>query len=134
MNQHLISRIAIYLLALVMIVFGIYHFLHPKNMLVYVPGFMPGGIIWVYFVGVAFILAALAFFTNRMVRIAAYLLALLLLIFVLTVHVPNYLYAGDKEMQQMALVNLLKDTALLGFALYIAANATHQRINEAPDT
>jgi putative oxidoreductase len=131
MNQHIISRIAIYLLAVVMIVFGIYHFRHPKELLIYIPAFVPGGIIWVYFVGGAFILAALAFITNRLVGLAGYLLAVLLLIFVLTVHLPNYLHSGDHDMRQIALVNLLKDTALAAFALYIASNARGQRVNEA---
>jgi putative oxidoreductase len=131
MNQHIISRIAIYLLAVVMIVFGIYHFRHPKELLIYIPAFVPGGIIWVYFVGGAFILAALAFLTNRLVGLAGYLLAVLLLIFILTVHLPNYLHSGDHDMRQIALVNLLKDTALAAFALYIASNARGQRVNEA---
>ena len=131
MNQHIISRIAIYLLAVVMIVFGIYHFRHPKELLIYIPAFVPGGIIWVYFVGGAFVLAALAFITNRLVGLAGYLLAVLLLIFVLTVHLPNYLHSGDQDMRQIALVNLLKDTALAAFALYIASNARGQRVNEA---
>lgn len=45
MTQRLISRLAIYLLALVMIVFGIYHFQRPRNLLVFVPENIPGGII-----------------------------------------------------------------------------------------
>lgn len=133
MNEHIISRAAVYLLSIVMIVFGIYHFVHPKWMLVYVPDFIPGGITWVYITGMAFIGAALAFMTNRLVKLAGYLLAALLLIFVLTIHLPNYLHAGDVEMQQQAFVNLLKDTAIMGFALFIASNARHQRITEAED-
>lgn len=123
MKEHTISRIAIYILSVVMIVFGINHFTHPKEMLVYVPSFLPGGIIWVYFVGVAFILAALAFIANRMVKLAAYLLALLLFIFVLVIHFPNYQNTGDLEMKQQALVNLLKDLSLAAFALHIGSNA-----------
>lgn len=129
MNQHIISRVAIWLLAIVMLYFGIYHFRHPENMLVYVPNYLPGGENWVYFVGAAFILAAVAFIVNRFVALAGYLLAALLFIFVLLVHWPNYREAGDEEMRQMALVNLLKDMALAGFALYIASNAKHQRLN-----
>lgn len=131
MNQHIISRIAIWLLAIVMIVFGIYHFRRPENLLIYVPTYLPGGIVWVYFVGIAFILAALSFIANRFVAIAGYLLAVLLLTFVVLVHWPNYSEAGDAEMKQLALVNLLKDTALAAFALHIAANARNQRMNEA---
>jgi uncharacterized membrane protein len=123
MNQHAISRTAIYILSIVMIVFGINHFLHPKDMLLFVPAFVPGGIIWVYIVGIAFILAALAFIINRQVKLAAYFLAALLFIFVLTIHLPNFLHAGDKDMQQLAFINLLKDSALAAFALHIASNA-----------
>jgi uncharacterized membrane protein len=106
-----------------MIVFGIYHFLHPRNLLVFVPSNIPGGIIWVYIVGVAFILAALAFVSNKWVKLAGYLLAGLLIVFVITIHLPNYLEAGDSGMRQGALINILKDTALAAFALHIAGSA-----------
>lgn len=126
MNQPVIARIAIYILAIIMIIFGIYHFLQPKNMLVYVPSYIPGGILWVYVVGIAFILAAIAFLTHRWIKLAGYLLALLLFLFVLLIHLPNYLHAADVEMQQMALVSVLKDTALAAFALYIGSNAVER--------
>ena len=126
---HLLARIAIYLLSLVMIIFGIQHFLHPRDLVNYVPQFLPGGIIWVYFVGIAFILVAVAFITNKMVKAAGYLLAALLFIFVLTIHLPNYMNAGDKEMKQAALISLLKDTAIACFALYIGAGAHHQKLH-----
>jgi uncharacterized membrane protein len=133
MTQHIVSRIAIFILAIVMIVFGIQHFLHPYDLLVKVPDFLPGGVVWVYLVGAAFILAALSFMTNIWVKTAAYLLALLLFIFVLTIHLPNYMDTADRTYQQMALTSLLKDSALAAFALYIASNARHQRILEETD-
>jgi len=123
MTQRIISRIAIYLLSVVMIIFGIYHFQQPRSLLVFVPQNIPGGITWVYVVGVAFILAALAFITNKFVKLAGYLLAALLIIFVITVHVPNYNQAGDPEMRQSAFISMLKDTALAAFALHIAGSA-----------
>jgi uncharacterized membrane protein len=128
MTQRLISKIAIYLLALVMIVFGIYHFLHPHNLLVFVPSNIPGGIVWVYVVGAAFILAALAFISNKGVKLAGYMLAALLIIFVLTIHLPNYREAGDAGMRQGALINILKDTALAAFALHIAGSADNHGV------
>lgn len=123
MTQHTVSRIAVIILGIVMIVFGLYHFMRPQNLIVYVPDFIPGGKIWVYVVGLAFILAGVAFITHKQVKIAGYLLALLLIIFVLSIHFPNYLNAGDNDMKQMAFVSLLKDTALAAFAMYIASNA-----------
>lgn len=130
-NQHIISRVAIWLLAIVMIVFGIQHFRHPKEMMNFVPTYLPGGEIWVYFVGAAFILASISFIINRYVSLAGYLLAIMLLLFVILIHWPNYSQAGDMEMKRLAFSNLLKDTAIAGFALYIGANARHQRMNVA---
>lgn len=125
MNQHMISRISISLLAIVMAVFGMYHFLYPQNLIAYIPSFLPAGKIWIYIPGIAFILAAVAFIINKQVKLAGYLLAILLLIFVLTIHLPNYLHGGSDEMRQMSLVSLLKDTAIAAFALHIAANANN---------
>ena len=130
-NQHIVSRIAIWVLAVVMILFGIQHFRHPDIFANYVLPFLPGGIIWVYFVGVAFILAAIAFISNRFVALAGYLLAVLLVIFIVTIHWPNFRDASSVENSQQTLANMLKDLAIAAFALYVASNARHQRINIA---
>ncbi len=128
-HYHIVSRIAIYLLAVVMFIFGIFHFMYPHDLLVYVPIWIPGGILWAYFDGAAFILVSLAFVTNKWVKAAAYLLAILLFFFILTFHLPNYLDAGDLEQKQIALISLLKDTAIAAFALHIAAGAHHQHLH-----
>jgi putative oxidoreductase len=127
-QYHIVSRIAIYLLAVVMIIFGVYYFINPHDLFVYIPS-IPGGILWAYFVGAAFILVGISFITNQYVKFAGYLLAGLLFIFVLGVHFPNWLNAGDKEMKAMALINILKDTAIAAFALHIAAGAHHQHLH-----
>lgn len=124
MNEQSISRFAIILLALVMAVFGIYHFIYPQNLVNFVPSFLPNaGSLWVYIPGAAFILAAIAFVTNKKVKLAAYLLAVLLVIFVLTIHIPNFLNGSSEEYRQVSLINILKDTAIAAFALHIAANS-----------
>ncbi|HMK25492.1 MAG TPA: hypothetical protein VK483_05625 [Chitinophagaceae bacterium] len=128
-HYHIISRIAIYLLSVVLIIFGIFHFMYPRDLVVYVPISLVGGIKWAYFVGTAFILVGLSFITNQFVKFTGYLLAALLVVFILTIHVPNYLHAGAKDMQQLALVNILKDTAIMCFALHIAAGAHHQHLH-----
>ena len=128
-QNHIVSKIAIYLLAIVLIIFGIYHLKSPYDLVVYVPEFLPGGILWVYLTGIAFILVGVSFLTNRFVKIAGYILAALLLVFILTIHIPNAINAGDATYRQIALVNVLKDTALMGFALHIAASAHHQHLH-----
>jgi uncharacterized membrane protein len=123
MKEQTISRIAVVILAIVMIIFGVYHFLKPGALIVFVPNFLPGGILWVYIVGVAFIIAGIAFLLHKWVRITGYLLAFILLIFILTIHLPNWLHSADKDMQQLSFMNLLKDAALAAFAMYVASNA-----------
>lgn len=128
-HYHIVSRIAIYLLSVILISFGIFHYKHPYDLLVYVPDSLPGGVIWVYVVGTAFILAGISFMTNKLVKIAGYLLAAMLIFFVLTIHFPNSMNAGAPEMRQMALINLLKDAAIAAFALHIAAGAYKQHLH-----
>jgi len=128
-HYHIVSRIAIYLLSIVLIIFGVFHFKYPYDLLVYVPDFLVGGIRWAYVVGGAFILVGISFMTNRYVKFTSYLLAALLVIFILTIHLPNALNAGAPEMRQWAWINLLKDTAIVGFALHIAAGAHHQHLH-----
>ncbi len=128
-HYHIISRIAIYILAVVLFIFGVFHFMYPRDLLVYVPDFLPLGIKWAYIVGGAFILVALSYLTNQYVKFSSYLLFVLLVVFILTIHLPNYNNAGDKEMRQLALINILKDTAIAAFALHIAAGAYHQHFH-----
>ncbi len=128
-HSHIVSRIAIYLLSVVLIIFGIFHFKYPYDLLVYVPDFLLGGIRWAYVVGGAFILVGISLMTNQYVKLTSYLLAALLIIFIVTIHLPNALNAGAPEMRQWAWINLLKDTAIVGFALHIAAGAHHQHLH-----
>jgi putative oxidoreductase len=128
-HYHIVSRIAIYLLSIVLITFGVFHFIMPYDLLVYVPDFLPGGIRWAYLTGAAFILVGVSFLTNQYVKVASYLLSALMLIFILTIHVPNAINAADETYRKFALLNVLKDTAIMGFALHIAATAHHQHLH-----
>jgi putative oxidoreductase len=126
---HIVSKIAIYILAVVLIGIGIFDIRNPYDILVFVPSWLPGGIIWSYIVGACFILVGVSFLTNQYVKITAYTLAAFLFFFILTVHVPNAFNAGMPEMRIQALVNILKDTAIACFALHIAAGAHHQHLH-----
>jgi putative oxidoreductase len=128
-HYHIISRIAIYTLSVVLIIFGIFHFLYPRDLLVYVPSSLIGGILWAYITGGCFVLVGISFLTNQFVKFTGYLLAAMLIIFIGSIHVPNFLNAGDAEMRQLALISILKDLAIMGFALHIAAGAHHQHFH-----
>jgi uncharacterized membrane protein YphA (DoxX/SURF4 family) len=73
-------------------------------------------------VGISFIL-------NQYVKITSYLLALFLVVFILSVHVPNAMNAGTDEYRLFAFINIMKDTAIAAFALHIGASAHHQHLH-----
>lgn len=98
-------------------VFGLMHLAAPGSMAGVVPSWVPGpGALWVVLTGVALIAAAVSIAIDRLVRWSGPLLALLMLTFVLTVHLPHLL-GGD----QMAMISLLKDLAFAGAALFFTA-------------
>jgi hypothetical protein len=116
-------------MAVILIVFGIFLIKYPHDNMVYVPTSLPGGIVWATIVGVAFIVVGISFITNQYVKFTGYILAALLIFFILTVHVPTYMNAGSSEIKQQALINILKDTAIMAFILHIAAGAHHQHFH-----
>ncbi len=99
------------------LVFGCMHFFAGPQMVMAVPSWLPGGVFWVYFTGLCLIAAAISIVTGKLAGCACKLLAVLLLIFILTIHLPGM---GDPQMQKMAMIGLLKDLGLLGGALGFA--------------
>ncbi len=114
----ILKHIGRIIFAIPFLVFGINHFIYAKMMVGLVPSFVPGGIFWVYAVGVGLIAASISIAINKMVKISGLLLALLLLSFDLTIHLPGL---GNPQTAQMAMGGLLKDTALLGGAIMASA-------------
>lgn len=108
-----ISAIGKYLFALPMIIFGLFHFMNANAMAGMVP--IPGGIFWIYLTGLALLLSGLSIIIKKYDDWSSFLLAALLLVFVLTIHLPGVITGG--EMAQMSMTNLLKDLALAGGAL-----------------
>ena len=116
MKQLIPSRIASIIYALVIGAFGVLHFMHAEEMKGGVPDFIPGGIAWIYITGACFILAAIAIIINKATRLACYLLAVMLLVFVFTIHL-KLLVNGNY-------MNVLKDTAMAMAAILIGNNAS----------
>jgi len=104
-----------YLFALPFAIFGLFHFMNAEAMAVMAPF---GGTIMVYITGVALIAAAISIIIGKMDKLAAVLLALMLLIFVFSIHLPGVM--GGNE---MAMPSLLKDVGLAGGALMYASMA-----------
>jgi len=113
----LTSTIARWLYALPFGIFGLMHFMAAGDMAGMVP--IPGGVFWVYLTGAALIAACVSFIIEKQTRLAGLLLALMLIIFVLSIHLPNVM-GGD----QASMSSMFKDLALAGAALFIAGNYT----------
>src|SRR5690606_8510746 len=98
-----------YIFALPFAVFAIFHFLRAQIYQGYVP--FPGGTIWVYLSGLGMLLAAVAIITGKKDGLATFLLGVLLLIYALSIHLPNALNAPGGDWS-----SFLKDTAMAGGA------------------
>ena len=113
----LTTTVARYLYAIPFGIFGVLHFLGGSDMAGMVP--IPGGVIWVYIVGLCLIAACVSIIIEKYTKLACLLLALLLIIFVLSIHLPGVI--SDPE-NAGAMSGLLKDAALAGGALILANN------------
>ncbi len=100
--------------------FGLMHLMNANQMAGMVPAYFPGGVLWIYITGLAEILAVVSILSGKQTKLATLLLAVLLIIFVLTVHLPS---VADPVTQQMAMAGLLKDLGLAGAALMLSANS-----------
>ncbi len=78
-----------FLFAISLVVFGAQHFLYAKFVATLVPSWIPGHLFWAYFVGVAFVAAALSIAIGKNARLAATLLGLMFILWVLTLHLPR---------------------------------------------
>ena len=114
--KHL-STIGRILFALPFGVLGLNHFFMYNYYVGMVSSFIPGGGFTVIITGVALIAACVAIILKQFIQIACLLLALLLLIFICTIHIPGLFEPVNAN---MAMIELLKDSALMGGALMIA--------------
>ncbi len=116
--EKLLALVGRCIFAVPFLAFGFSHVTNAPAMGGMVPLYIPGAIFWVYFSGAAMILAGLAIITGIQARAACFGLALMLAIFIVTIHLPG---VANPETHMMSLVNVLKDTGLLGAALVVAS-------------
>ena len=93
------------------LVFGVNHIVNVQTVKDQVPNWMPGDkTLWVYFTGACLVAASLALLFKKYGSLAGKMLALMIIIFLVTIHAPGI---PSPE----AISNLLKDMALVGAAL-----------------
>jgi uncharacterized membrane protein len=95
------------------IIFGIQHFMYADFVSGLVPAYMPARIFWAYFTGVAMIAAGISFIIRRQVRLAAFLLGCMLLLFILMLH--TLLLSGEPQ-GGIHWTRALQDTAIMAAA------------------
>lgn len=110
----MIEKTGRYLFALPFGIFGLFHFMNAGQMAGMVP--IPGGVFWIYLTGIALLAACISILIEKKARLACILLGVMLLIFVLSIHLPDVLGEGG----QTAMTMLLKDTAMAGGAWVLA--------------
>jgi putative oxidoreductase len=98
-------------------IMGLNHFFMYNYYVGIVSSFIPGGGFTVIITGVALVAACIAIVSKKFIQIACLLLALLLLIFICTIHIPGLF---EPATANMAFIELLKDSALMGGSLMIA--------------
>jgi len=109
----LIGRI---LFAIPFAIMGLNHFLMTNVFLGMMSSFIPGGAFTVLITGALLILASISIIFNKFIKVACFGLAGILFIFITTIHIPD-LFTVNWE---LALIELLKDTSLMGGAIVIA--------------
>jgi len=101
-------------------VFSAEHFFAARDLAPIVPRWLPGPLFWTYFVGAAWLAAAVSFIVWRQVRWSATLTALMFLIIVITLDVPNI----PKHLHERLFWTLfMRETAFAGGAMVLAGSA-----------
>lgn len=97
--------------------FGINHFLMLNYYLGLLTSFVPLGAYTIILTGIMMIAASISIITKIMVKFSTLMLAILLFIFIVTIHIPHLFIDADKT---ITIIALLKDISLMGGSLMIS--------------
>jgi uncharacterized membrane protein len=118
-------------------ILGLNHFLMKSYYLGMVSTFIPGGGYTIIIVGLALIAASISIIAKKYIPLSCLLLALLLFIFILTIHIPGLfdstevtILSTHTKFSTLALIELMKDASLMGGALMIAGIYRDNKIIE----
>ena len=106
------------LFALPFIIFGINHFLMMDYYVGMLTSFVPLGAYTIIITGILLIAAGLSIITKKYVMQSTIMLAVLLFIFIVTIHIPHLMSGGPDK--AITLIALLKDISLMGGSIMIA--------------
>jgi len=107
---------------------GINHFFMMDYYLGMLTSFIPKTGFVMILTGLMLIAASISILTSKLVRLSTILLAILLFIFIVTIHIPNLINGIDTT---TTLVALMKDVSLMGGSLMIAGIYTESNAEKA---
>ena len=113
-NIRTIGRI---LLALPFVIFGINHFIMKDIFIGMLSSFLPNSAYTIFITGAIMIISGIAIMIGKEVLLFCYILAGLLILFVLTIHIPHLIENANDV--HLSLFAMLKDIGLLGGLLVI---------------
>ena len=105
------------LFAIPFVLFGINHFLMTDYYLGMLTSFVPLGAYTIILTGIMLIAAGVSIISKKFVKLSTIMLAILLFIFIITIHIPHLFKDVDKT---ITIIALLKDISLMGGSLMIA--------------
>ncbi len=105
------------LFAIPFALFGINHFLMLDYYLGMLTSFIPLGAYTIILTGIMLIAASISIITKIHVKFTTLMLALLLFMFIVTIHIPHLFSDKDKT---ITIIALLKDISLMGGSLMIS--------------
>lgn len=105
-----------YFYAVMLIVFGIDHFIYVDFVSSLVPGWIPGKVFWTYFCGVCLFGSGVAIYINFKPHVISLLLAAMLFIWLVTIHIPFSIRFSHKD-SGINLSSACQDLAYCGIAL-----------------
>jgi uncharacterized membrane protein len=106
-------------------VFAMEHFLDARDLMSIVPRWLPGPLFWTYFVGACLLAAALSLITRCCMRWSAPLLALLFLIIVATLDLPQM---ATHLHDRIFWILTVRETAFAAGALVLAGSLRADRL------
>ncbi len=110
------NRLVQILFGIPWLVFGLQHFLYSDFVANLVPAYFPARLVWVYFTGAAMFASGLSFIFNVRARLAAALLDVMLLVFILLLHTRTL--ANDSS--AINWTRALQDAAIASAAFMLA--------------
>lgn len=118
-----ITKLGKYLYVTPLGIFGIMHLMGAEQL---APQYnVPLGVAGVIISGVAMLMAAISFYIGKLDKLASVLLAVLMLVYIVSLHIPQASKGGPEGF--LAIIGIFRDVAMAGGALMYAHSQAKDR-------